>query len=81
MPQKKRRPLILAVALDSRSRCHGYAHGCSCTACEGRAQIVADHIAAGREPYTAAGKLRKPPAKKAQDTQPWTPGPPRSRSE
>lgn len=50
--------------------CHGYVNGCHCPECQQRIQLIDEHRAAGRNPYTRNGKLKPLPAK-PEPQQPW----------
>lgn len=79
MPDDERaHDLLSLIPGFARSRCHGYANGCTCARCRRRERIVALHVSAGRSPYTPDGKLRPLPKRRDSDSsQPWQARPPR----
>ena len=54
----------------NQAPCHGYAMGCLCQECRDRINVIEEHRAAGRNPYTRNGKLKPLPAK-PEPVQPW----------
>lgn len=64
------RRMALRAGLGDLNRppaCKGYANGCRCPRCTATLALIAEHRAAGRNPFTPEGKLAARPAKR----QPW----------
>lgn len=53
-----------------RDICHGLSTGCVCKACRDQLALIAEHRAAGRNPFLQSGAVRSKPAP-VVPVQPW----------